>query len=75
MDCSETYVGIDVAKAQLDVAILPTGESWQVPADPQGITQLQERLQELAPTLIILEATGGLELPLVGTWVRQACRW
>lgn len=66
MDSPGTYVGIDVAKDQLDVAILPTGESWRVPADPPGITQLQERLQELAPALIVLEATGGLELPLVG---------
>jgi transposase len=66
MDSPGTYVGIDVAKDQLDVAILPTGKNWRVPADPQGITQLQERLQELAPALIVLEATGGLELPLVG---------
>lgn len=66
MNRPETYIGIDVAKAQLDVAVRPTGENWQVATDLQGITQLQERLQELAPTLIVLEATGGLELPLVG---------
>lgn len=66
MESPRIYVGIDVAKAHLDVAVLPRGERWQAPADPHGITQLQERLQELAPALIVLEATGGLELPLVG---------
>lgn len=66
MDQSGTYVGIDVAQAHWDVAVLPSGESWQVKAEPQGVTQLQERLQELTPTLIVLEATGGLEVPLVG---------
>lgn len=66
MDSPRTYVGIDVAKARWDVAVRPTGESWQVSADAQGIPQLQEWLQEMAPALIVVEATGGLELPLVG---------
>jgi len=66
MDSPRTYVGIDVAKAQWDVAVRPTGESWHVSADAQGMPRLQEWLQELAPALIVVEATGGLELPLVG---------
>ena len=56
-----TFIGIDVAKAQLDVAVRPTGEHWTVPQTEAGVADLVARLQPLAPTLIVLEATGGLE--------------
>jgi len=55
------FVGIDVAQAQLDIAIRPSGERWAVPNDPSGVTALVDQLQALQPTLIVLEATGGLE--------------
>lgn len=55
------FVGIDVAKAQLDIALRPTGERWAVPNDPRGIVTLVARLQAVHPTRIVLEATGGLE--------------
>jgi transposase len=55
------FVGIDVAKAQLDIAIRPSGERWSVPNDADGGGTLVERLRPLRPTLIVLEATGGLE--------------
>jgi transposase len=55
------FVGIDVAKAQLDIAVRPSGERWAVPNDASGVVTLVERLQALHPTLIVLEATGGLE--------------
>lgn len=55
------FVGIDVAKAQLDMAIRPTGERWTVPNDASGVARLVDRVQPLQPTLIVLEATGGLE--------------
>jgi transposase len=55
------FVGIDVAKAQLDIALRPTGERWSVPNDASGVATLVDRLQVLQPTLIVLEATGGLE--------------
>ena len=55
------FIGIDVAKAQLDIAVRPSGERWTVPNDPSGVTTLVDRLQVLQPTLIVLEATGGLE--------------
>jgi len=55
------FIGIDVAKAQLDIALRSSGERWAVPNDPSGVTMLVERLQPLHPTLIVLEATGGLE--------------
>jgi transposase len=55
------FVGIDVAKAQLDIAVRPSGERWAVPNDADGVVTLVERLQARHPTLIVLEATGGLE--------------
>jgi transposase len=58
------FVGIDVSKAQLDIALRPTGQGWRVPNDDGGITVLVARLQAVDPTLIVLEATGGLELPV-----------
>lgn len=61
----EGFIGIDVSKAQLDVAD-PLGETcWSVPNDPSGINTLVHRLQALAPTLVVLEATGGLQMPAV----------
>lgn len=60
------YVGIDVAKAHLDIAVHPSGEVWQVSHDIPGIESLRSHLTELAPALIVLEATGGLEMSLVG---------
>ena len=53
--------GLDVAKAQLDIAVRPSGERWAVPNDADGVVTLVDRLQALHPTLMVLEATGGLE--------------
>ena len=55
------YIGIDVSKAQLDLAMRPAGTHSQVTNDSEGITALLKQVQELQPTLIVLEATGGLE--------------
>ena len=66
MNGATHYVGIDVAKAHLDIAVHPSGEVWQVSHDAPGITNLLAQLAELAPALIVLEATGGLEMSLVG---------
>ena len=61
-------VGIDVSKAQLDIALRPEGR-FAVPNDETGIIQVVERLRALPVDLIVLEATGGLELPLIGVLV------
>ena len=58
-------VGIDVAKAQVDVAIRPGGDRREVSNDPAGIAALVAQMQQLNPAALVLEATGGLELPLV----------
>jgi transposase len=55
------FVGLDVAKAQLDVHVRPTGETFAVPHDEAGLTALVDHVRILAPTLIALEATGGYE--------------
>ena len=74
MQREPTYVGIDVAKDMLDVALRPTGERWRVEHDAAGLEQLVARLGALAPAsaLIVLEATGGLELGLVGALAAAA---
>jgi transposase len=59
------FVGIDVAKETLDVAVRPTAETWSSANDDLGIPPTVTRLQALAPTLVVVEATGGLESPLV----------
>ena len=55
------FVGLDVAKATLDVALRPSGEHWSVPNDEAGAGALVERLRPLHPTLVVCEATGGFE--------------
>ena len=62
---SPLFVGIDVAKATLDIAVRPTAETWSAPNDATGIDALVTRLGAVAPTLIVLEATGGYQGPLV----------
>ena len=72
MQQKATYVGIDVAKEMLDVALRPAGERWRVEHDAAGLEQLVARLQALAPALVVLEATGGLELELVAALAAAA---
>jgi transposase len=60
-----TYIGIDVAKARLDVAVRPSGEQWVSGTDGASLDELVGRLQTLRPELIVLEATGGREGPTV----------
>ena len=61
----QRLVGIDVAKAQLAMALRPTGERWAVANDDRGIGALVARLQAVQPTLIVLEATGGYQRAVV----------
>jgi transposase len=59
---SGTVIGIDVAEATLEVAVRPGSRGpWRVAYDDAGLTALVAEVQTLAPTLIVLEATGGLE--------------
>src|SRR4029077_4750622 len=57
----DLFVGIDVSKAVLDIAVAPTGEAWSVANSTEGMQQLVSKFGEISPKLIVLEATGGLE--------------
>jgi transposase len=63
------FVGIDVSKATLDVA-LSHGQDFTVPNTPEGQAQLAERLVPLRPKRLVMEATGGLEAPCAAALCR-----
>lgn len=67
MHKSSIYVGVDVSKDHLDLACRPTNQISALANDPAGIAELVEQMKLLQPQLIVLEATGGLERPLVLT--------
>jgi transposase len=58
-------VGTDVSNATLDIAVRPTGEIWQVANEDRTLPDRVARLRALAPTRIVLEATGGFEHAVV----------
>ena len=66
MNQEAIYAGIDVAKDRLDVALRPSGSVWSAAYDQAGVSALVSRLQSLRPSAVVLESTGGLELPLAG---------
>jgi transposase len=61
----KVVVGIDVAKREVEVAVRPSAEQWRVATDDAGLAALVVRLRALGPALVVLEATGGYELPVV----------
>jgi transposase len=62
---SGSFVGIDVSKDTLDIAVRPDGESWQTTNTEEVFRELIARLWALEPVLIVIEATGGLERAVV----------
>jgi len=62
---SDVFVGIDVSKARLDVALRPANAAWSVSNDEAGIAELLAKLKEAAPTLVVVESTGGFEAAMV----------
>ena len=64
MDKAPTFVGIDVSKRRLDIHSRPSGESSTFGYDDESVAALIERLVAVAPALIVLEATGGMEVRL-----------
>ena len=65
MEQEARFVGIDVSKAQVDVGVRPMGQRWVASYDEAGIGELVFQLVDLSPALVLLEASGGLGLPLV----------
>ena len=72
MKQAEIYVGIDVAKDRVDVAIRPEGDIWSADYDERGMSELVSCLRTAEPTAVLLEATGGLEVPLVSALAAAA---
>ena len=62
---ADRFVGIDVSKHHLDVALRPSDERWTTPNTSDAFGPLVKRLKARQPTLIVLEATGGLETAVV----------
>ena len=61
---TEIFVGIDISKDTLDLGFRPSGQSVSLAHDEEGIIEVMHRLSEAKPQLIVLEATGGLEVDL-----------
>ena len=61
METAPRFIGIDVSKAHLDVASRPDGLEFRLPNTAEGIADLVARLEGSPPSLVLLEATGGLE--------------
>ena len=72
MKQEDIYVGIDVAKDRVDVAIRPGGDKWNVNYDERGVGELVSCLRTAEPAAVLLEATGGLEVPLVSALAAAA---
>ena len=72
MTQESVYVGIDVSKDRLDIAIRPSGAVWTVAYDGDGIGHLISEFQSLEPSAIVLESTGGLELPVAGALAAES---
>ncbi len=66
------FVGIDVSKATLAIALMPTGEWWEVNNDTAGVKQLAAQFHDRKPSLIVLEATGGYERPVAAALATAA---
>jgi transposase len=61
---SPVFVGVDVSKDKLDVHSRPAGRNWTVPNETQSIGLLVQEIAAMQPTLVVMEATGGLQLEL-----------
>ena len=72
MEGEPRYVGIDVSKERVDVAVRPTGQRWAASYNETGVGELVSQIVDLGPAMVLLEATGGLELPLVAALAAAA---
>jgi transposase len=64
----ECFIGIDVSKGSLDVAVIPDGKDMSFSNDTDGIRALCKKLKKMHPTIVVLEATGGLQIPAVAAF-------
>src|SRR5574340_525868 len=69
----QVFIGIDVSKKELEVAVRPMGSRFVFSNDEDGIALLTEFVTSCSPMLVVLEATGGLETGTVSTLAAQGC--
>ena len=62
----EKFVGIDISKERLDVGIIPGNETTSFVFDEEGLSKLTDFMKSVAPEMIVLEATGGMERSITG---------
>ena len=72
---SAHFVGIDVAKDKLDIAVRPSAEQWVAPQTEDGISTLVARLVALAPDWWCWKPPAGTNCPWPPPWPRRACPW
>ena len=69
----QLFIGIDVSKARLDVALRPGGESFSVANHQRGIAALIKQLKKLSVGRIVLEASGGYEIGAASELAAAGC--
>ena len=60
-------VGLDIGRSSLQAAARPAGQKWVANTDDAGISEIASALTSVQPEIIVLEAQGGIELPVAGT--------
>jgi transposase len=63
METEKVYVGIDVSKETLDMAVHASEQRWEFANTVKGIDEALSILENLSPALVVMEATGGMEYP------------
>ena len=61
------FVGLDIGRSSLQAAARPAGQKWVANSDDAGICELANVLTSVQPEIIVIEAQGGIELPVAGT--------
>jgi len=61
------FVGLDIGRSSLQAAARPAGQKWVAKADDAGICEIANVLTSVQPEIIVIEAQGGIELPVAGT--------
>lgn len=70
-DTPAVSVGIDVGKTELTIAVAPSGATWTTDTSARALRTLARQLAALRPRVIVLEATGGYEVPVLGALAEQ----
>jgi transposase len=68
MNKEQTYAGVDISKDYLDVTLVDSAKRWRFANNKAGIKKAIEVFKEMTPVMVVFEATGGLELSLVGAY-------